>query len=478
MSRNGLFCPVAAVLVCATIFSSGCSNSHPMNSMNSTSAHVNVTVSDPATCSGPQGPFTHIFVTITDVQVNSSSSAGDNDAGWIDLTPNLQSNPRQVDLLAQANNQCFLAMLGASTELQPGSYQQIRIILADGSTSVSGNQCGSTPNCVILSSSANTPQPLLLSSESKTGLKIPSGQIAGGQFVIAAGETKDLDIDFNACASIVAQGNGQFRLKPVLHAGEVSLTSSSINGTIVDSLTGQPIAGGTTVVALEQKDDSGIDRVIMETVADAGGAFVFCPVAAGTYDVVAVAINGVHVAYGSTVITGVQPGNALGTVPLFAQLGTNKSPASIIGLITTSTGSTGTVADISLSVLQPISVMSSTVLVTIPLAAQSGATASLTTAAAASCPAKTDCASYTLSVPAANPSVATFSTSGSQKPAPPSAGPVDYSVDASAFVPGGSGTLDCNPSELQTSSTMNNMALTVAAGTSVTAKTLAFAGCQ
>ena len=41
----------------------------------------------------------------------------------------------------------------------------------------------------------------------------------------AAGQTKDLNIDFNACASIVQQGNGQFRLKPVLHAGEVSLDS-------------------------------------------------------------------------------------------------------------------------------------------------------------------------------------------------------------------------------------------------------------
>ena len=215
---------------------------------------------------------------------------------WIDLTPNLQPNPQQVDLLGQANNQCFLAMLGSSIELQPGSYQQIRIVLASDATAVKANLCGSTANCVMLSSDpSNTPQPLLLSSQSKTGLKIPSGQIAGGQFVIAAGETKDLDIDFDACASIVAQGNGQFRLKPVLHAGEVSLTSSSINGKIVDSASGQPIVGGNTVVALEQKDNSGTDRVIMETVADVNGAFVFCPVAAGSYDVVAVAVSGTQV---------------------------------------------------------------------------------------------------------------------------------------------------------------------------------------
>ena len=479
MRRIAVSCTLAVSLVVAAIlFLSGCSGKSSSSVSSGAPSVVNLTVSDPATCSGPQGPFSHIFVTITDVQINASSSAGDNDPGWIDLTPKLSQNPQQVDLLGQANDQCFLASLGSTTELQPGSYQQIRIVLASNGTAVQSNQCGGSANCVVMSSSPNTPQPLLLSSESQTGLKIPSGQIAGGQFVVAAGQTEDLDIDINACASIVTEGNGQFRLKPVLHAGEVTVTSSSINGTIVDSLSGQAIAGGNTVVALEQKDSSGIDRVIMETVTDVNGAFVFCPVAAGSYDVVAVAINGAGVAYAATVITGVQPGNALGTVPLVAEAGTNKSPASITGQVTTSTGSAATSADLSISALQAISVNSSTVLVTIPLAAQSAATASLTTAAAASCPAKTDCASYTLSVPALNPSVGSFSTSGSQKPAAPATGNVNYTVDARAFVPGGGGTLDCSTSDLQTSSTSTKTNLTVTPGSNVSAAMLAFSGCQ
>jgi hypothetical protein len=467
--------------VAVILFLSGCSGKSGSSMNSSVPATVNMTVSDPATCSGPRGPFSHIYVTITDVQINASPSAGDNDPGWIDLTPKLQQNPQQVDLLGQlgqANDQCFLAMLGSTTDLQPGSYQQIRIVLASSSTAVQGNQCGGNANCVVVSSNPNAPQPLLLSSESQTGLKIPSGQIAGGQFVVAAGQTEDLDIDFNACASIVTEGNGQFRLKPVLHAGDVTSTSSSINGTLVDSVSAQPVAGGNTVVALERKDNSGVDRVIMETVTDSSGAFVFCPVAAGSYDVVAVAINGAGTAYAATVITAVQPGNALGTVPLVAQVGTNKSPASITGQVTTTTGSAATGADISLSALQAISVNNSTLLVTIPLAAQSASTASLTTAAAANCPAKTDCAGYTLSVPALNPSVGTFSTSGSQKPAAPANGPVNYTVDARAVVPGGGGTLDCNPPELQTNSTSTNTHLTVTAGTTVSAATLAFSGCQ
>jgi hypothetical protein len=264
----------------------------------------------------------------------------------------------------------------------------------------------------------------------------------------------------------------------VLHAGEVNLTSSSITGKIVDSVSGQAIIAGNTIAALEQKDNSGVDRVIMETTADGTGAFVFCPVAAGSYDVVAVSSNGTLMTYGATIISGVQPGNSLGTVPLVAQAGTVTSPASITGQITTSTGSARIAADLSLSVLQPVLENGTTVLVTIPLAPQSSATASVATAAGATCPTNTDCASYTLSVPAANPSLGTFSSTGIQNPAAPPSGAVNYTVDAIAFVPGGGGTLDCSPSELQTNSTSTNTSLVVTAGTSVTAATLPFTGCQ
>lgn len=478
MFKVAKFCIVVGTSVLGVAFLLSCSGGNSKSSSTAL-AMINLTVSDPATCSAPQGPFRHIYVTISDVKISASANAGDNDPGWIDLTPNLSQNPQQVDLLGQANNQCFLAMLGSSLEIQPGSYQQIRVMLAGGSVTLKNNACGTMANCVMLTRDAtNTPQPLLLSSQAQTGIKIPAGQISGGQFVVNAGETKDLDIDFNACASMVTQGNGQFRMKPVLHAGEVSLTSSSINGKIVDGVSGQAITSGNTVVALEQKDSSGVDRVIMETGTDSGGGFVFCPVAAGTYDVVAVSSDGARVTYGATVITGVQPGNALGAVPLVAQTGSNMTPASITGQITTSTGTAGTVADISLSTLQPISENGSTVLVTIPLAAQSSATASLETAMAAACPAKTDCVDYTLAVAAANPSVGAFNATGIQKPAAPASGSVNYTMDAVAFVPGGTGMLDCSPSDMQTSSTNTNAALSATAGNSTTAAPLSFTGCQ
>ncbi|MBZ5616023.1 MAG: DUF4382 domain-containing protein [Acidobacteriia bacterium] len=430
-------------------------------------ASISTSVSDPAPCGAPQGPFSHVYVTITDVEIHQSADAAPSDAGWVDLTPSLKSNPKQVDLLEAANNQCFLATLGSNTEIQPGTYQQIRVFLAANGTTVAGNQCGVAVNCVMLTSDpSNTPFALQLSSESQTGIKIPSGQIAGGKFQVAAGDVKDLNIDFNACASIVTQGNGMYRLKPVLHGAEASLTSASIQGTVVDSA-GAAIVGGNTVVALEQNDGTGVDRVIMETVTDANGNFVFCPAPSGTFDVVISAINGAGTAYAATVITGVQSGNGLGHIPMT----TAGAPASITGQITTTTGSAATAADLQLSALQPITENSATVMITTPLAQQSAATATLTTVTG-TCPTNTDCASYTLSVPASNPSVGAFSTSGNQTPGPPASGAVNYTVDAVAFAPGSSSTLDCSPSDLQTSP------LAVTAGNSFTAATLKFTSCQ
>jgi Domain of unknown function (DUF4382) len=422
---------------------------------------VNVSLSDPPTCMAPHGPYLHLYVTVSDVQIHQNADASSNDSGWVDLTPGLQNNPVQVDLLGTAN-QCFLATLG-STGIQPGTYQQLRVFLANNGT-VNNNKCGVVPNCIVLSADPANPQPLQLPSEAQTGIKIPSGQIAGGQFAVGSGETKDLNIDFDACASVVLQGSGQYRLKPVLHAGEVALQSSStaISGTIIDNATQQPIIGGNTVVALEQ-NVGGIDRVIMETVPNSAGGFSFCPVPAGSYDIVATAIDGAGVTYAATVITGVQAGNSLGTVPLFPA----GSPASITGQITSSTGSTGIPIDVTASALESIG---NNLQVTVPLAQQSATTATVSTASG-SCPATTDCVNYTFSLPASNPSIGAVNTAGNQSPAPPLADPVNYNIEGVAYV-SGSNQADCTNPELQ--SAVNN----VTAGNPFTAATLAFSGCQ
>ncbi len=461
-----VFVVIGAFVACSSGGSSG----------GSTMGKVTVSLSDPPTCSGPNGAFASIFVTIQDVQIHQSASAGPNDAGWVDLTPSLKSSPQQVDLLGLANNQCFLATLGSQTELQAGSYQQIRVILSNTSP-VTGNNnpCGgNVANCVVLKSN-NTAYPLDLSSETQTGIKIPSGQLTGGKFTIAQGEVKDLNIDFDACASIVAEGNNHYRLKPVLHAGEMQLTSTSLTGTLVDSITKNPVAGATAIVALEQKDQNGIDRVKMQISPDPNtGNFVLCPVPAGTYDVVAVMVGPTGVAYAATITTGVQPGTSLGKIPMVAQTGTNTNDASITGSVTTTTGSAATPADITLFAMQQVMLSGSNVNVIIPLAQQSSTTASVSTKSG-SCGANKDCATYTVAVPAMWPNIGTAGGTYTQDT---TTTPIKYTMGGTAYVPMSGSTLDCSPSEVIVSTLQGGGDLTVTPGATSTAASMDFTGCQ
>ncbi|UWZ85477.1 DUF4382 domain-containing protein [Occallatibacter riparius] len=458
-----LFCLLVAALVMAACSSGNSSSGGPTSQM----ATVNTHLSDPATCEAPTGPFSHVYVTITDVKAHTSASAGANDSGWADLTPNMK--PTQIDLLGQANNKCFLATLGDSQQLQAGNYQQIRLILAGDGTSVSGNVCGSAANCVQLGSDSSF-HPLLLSSESKTGLKISSGQIGGGGFNIAAGQTKDLDIDFSTCESIVKEGNGQYRLKPVLHAGEVSTTSTSINGKVLDKATGNPV-GGTVMVAVEQKDSTGVDRIFQSTLTGADGGFVFCPLPAGTYDVVIVGTRTDGVLYAPAIITGVSVGSTVGSVDLYLPSVVTSSSLTLAGLVTSqNTTNAATVADVSLSTTEQVNATTYTIPLP-PTSTQSSVTMSVETAASTSaltCPANTDCAAYSITVPSSAAYIAAWSASGVTLAL--STSPASYVVDGMAFVPGSGGSPSCNPSELQ--------AAAYGATSIGPVQTLAFVQCQ
>lgn len=449
----------------------GCSSGSSSPTTSGT-AKVSVMLSDPSTCLAPNGPYQHVYVTVTDVKASTNATASDGDSSWVDLAPSLAGAPQQIDLLGLANNQCFLATLGDSLELQPGNYQQIRVVLADDSAvgKIKNNACTNSSNCVILNDGST--HTLQLSSESKTGIKIPSGQIAGRGFNVAAGQTKDLDIDFNTCVSIVQQGNGQYRLKPVLHAGEVSTTASSINGTVVDSATGKQIDGEVTV-ALEQKDAAGIDRVFMNTLTDASGHFVFCPLPQGTYDLVIVGQNTAGVVYSPSVITDITTGSALSTVALHALPVVSVGPATLQGQVTSqnlANPAAATGIDVQLSALETVS---STLMITVPLvpnATQSSVVATLTTASNTACPTNTDCANYSLGVSAGALFIGAFSTGGTTLTQSTLA--ASYTVDGIAFVPSSGGTLDCSPNELKAS------AVTPAPGAPIPVSTLAFAGCQ
>jgi hypothetical protein len=486
---GALLLAVAAIFAIAGIIVS-CSGGSS-NNMVSGMGTVNVSMSDPPSCMPPNGQFTHVYVTVRSVQAHISATADDNSAGWQELAPQLASAPMQIDLFSKPQTTCILAQLG-SASIPAGSYQQIRLLLVANTPAASGavpstNACaGNGFNCVVLEDT--TIHELQLSSQANTGLKIPPGQIVGGPLQVTAGQSVDLNIDFNACASIVQQGNGQFRLKPTLTAGQVSANNSGISGKVVDSLTNAPIAGNVQV-AIEQPDPtSGIDRIVMQATADSNGNFIFCPLPTGTFDIVVVAIGPANLPYNATTVLNVPNGTNLGSVPLIAETGAT-GPAVFQGVVTATNGAAAGTIDVSLSALQSVPTGAATTLqVTIPLqnipatnaTAEVDSTGLISVSTNNACPngapANSNCAQYTLVVPASNASVGIFAPSGFTYSVP-ATGDVLFTVDARAAVPLSGGTPDCTPSEQMVSKDSTSLPLKALPATTTPVAEIDFSTC-
>lgn len=470
-SKWGLVFALVVVLAALGLLIA-CSGSGSTSTSKSTSVGSVMTVlSDPTTCGPPNGVFSHVYVTVTDVQINQSSTAAAGDSSWVDLTPGI--SPKTIDLLGSTDTQCLLGQLSnGAVSLQAGSYQQIRIVLAGTGNNTS---CGSAgPNCVMLANdSTNTPHSLLLSSQDQNGIKIPSGQIAGGQFVVAAGQTKDLDVHFDACASIVMQGNSQYRLKPVLLAGEVSLQNNLISGQLVDK-TGVPLVGLTAVATLQQKDTTtGVDVVKQQVKVDPiTGKFSFCPLLiSGPADLVVVAYDSSKViSYAPSVVTGVAAGAAVNVQMLVVNTTSSGGTTTTAGLSsikgeadTSNTGgTTATAAQVTLATIEDAG---NSLFVTIPVVGSTTSTPTVTTAAptapATCATANSDCAQFVLQVPGAPPNVGAAAATITWAQA---TGDGSYKVQGTATT--------CSPQ------TVTSDATALPSGTDVTlTKPLVFAGC-
>ena len=486
-----LFLSSLVIAVAVVVSCTGGNKNNMMTSPNM--GIVAVSISDPPSCAATvgtaamqPGTFSDVWITIVSVKAHISATADPSASGWQELAPQLNSAPVQVDLLNLPADgvQCLLQRLG-SASLPPGDYQQIRLILlANAATSMapSPNACaqlGNVFNCVKNSSGLHT---LDLSSEATTGLKIPPGQIMGGPLHVAADQSVDLNIDFNTCASLVAEPNGNFRLKPTLTAGVVSPNMTGISGQIVDSVTLKPIAGAT--VTLQSQDKSGTDRIAMQAATDSNGHFGFCPLSAGVvFDVVANALASSGTAYDATAVFNVTGGTNLGVVPLVAETaattGASTGPGTIQGVITAVNGTTGASIDATLSALQTVTISSASHTFTVP-PFQKPASLTIQVSSGSSCPMGSPtgafCGSYSLIVPASNPSVGTVSA-GKVTYTAPASGDVLYTVEADATNPTSNAVI-CSPSSQTTSKDLNGMPLKVTPGATTNAARIDFSGCS
>jgi hypothetical protein len=256
---------------------------------------------------------------------------------------------------------------------------------------------------------------------------------------------------------------------------------------VVDSVSKAPIAGSVQV-ALEQPDSGGVDRIIMQSVADSNGNFSFCPLPTGTFDIVVVAIGPANVPYNATTVLNVPNGTNLGAIPLIAEAGAT-APAVFQGFVTATNGAAAGTIDVSLSALQTVaSGATTTIQITIPLQTipattttpEVDSTGLVSVSASTSCPtgapAKANCAQYTLVVPASNPSVGVFLSSGITY-STPATGDVLFTVDARAAMPMSGGTPDCTPSEQTTAKDSTAAPLKALPATTTNVAEIDFSSC-
>lgn len=176
------------------------------------------------------------------VEPDTSGEESAGDAGWITLS----DEPMRIDLLTLRNgNEITLG----ETELETGTYSQLRLILGSDNEVVVNGQ----------SHSLRTP------SARQTGIKLNINAD------IENGETYTLLVDFDAGRSVVETGNGNYLLKPVLRAANLEATGS-ISGSV------QPADVRTGVWAIAG-DDS------LSTWTDEEGSFTLLGVAPGTYEI-------------------------------------------------------------------------------------------------------------------------------------------------------------------------------------------------
>ena len=203
----------------------------------------------------PSCGYDSVHVTVSKVRVHQSSSASDADAGWSEVVLN---PAKRVDLLSLTNG--VLMELG-QIPLPTGKYTQMRLVLADNSTS---------------QPLANAVWP---TGGSEVALKTPSGQQSGVKtninIDIAENKMADFVLDFDACKSVVQAGaSGQYLLKPVVTV--IPRYVSGVQG-YVDSALG----AGATRVSLQLNG-----TIIKATVPDSTGKFLLQPVAPGNYTLV------------------------------------------------------------------------------------------------------------------------------------------------------------------------------------------------
>ena len=279
----------------------------------------------------PACGYDNAWVTVEKVRVHRDASAGDGDAGWVDLslpqlvptplpTTSPAPQPLRVDLLTLTNG--TLVPLG-QVQLPAGTYSQLRLVLAENTAT--------DPYANAIKPTGGAMVPLTTPSAQQSGLKM------NVDITVPVGQQADFAIDFDACKSFVKAGkSGKILLKPVLSVLPiVSPAGQRIQGWLHPSLA---TAGATVSV----QAGGAVVRATPPVMDSSGNLkFELYPVSVGSYTLVVTAPG-----YSSAIVTGVpSSANASTTINsvTFPILPPVSGTQSVTGTVSVGVGANNTV---------------------------------------------------------------------------------------------------------------------------------------
>ena len=116
--------------------------------------------------------YSHVYVTVEQVWLNTSATAGPDDAGWLKYT---LPDPQTLDLVALTNG--AVSALASSVPAPPATYNQLRLILSDTSATLtdSASTAGASFNNEVdyIDSAGTTQQSPLAVTNAAQGVGIP-----------------------------------------------------------------------------------------------------------------------------------------------------------------------------------------------------------------------------------------------------------------------------------------------------------------
>jgi hypothetical protein len=215
-----------------------------------------------------------VYVTISDIKVHRSESAGEGEKGWITVaSPN-----KTVNLMFLMNG--IIEPLGI-TDLDSGTYSQMRLYLGltpDDDRNILDDD-HLYPNYVILDDDNDTVKPLTVPSGYQSGVKLVHA------FEIVAGLTVDLVIDFDASASVIVAGNsGKYQLKPTIKITDI-VDNAILSGTVTDD-NAEPTYLDSVLVSAQYYEQGAIEPTVYTATRTIGGEYMmYLP--PNTYNIIA-----------------------------------------------------------------------------------------------------------------------------------------------------------------------------------------------